>query len=68
MTQRILAATFGALVFAVLCPLLYLLLMGVTGSLMDFVWLAVLGVVAGAILGALLPRVFGFFFEMLLGV
>lgn len=68
MTKRILAAIFGAVLFGALTPLLYVLLIGVPGTLMGFVWLAALGVVAGAILGALLPRVFGFFFEFLMDV
>ena len=68
MTKRILAALFGAVLFGILSPLAYVLLVGGDMKLMGLVGLAVLGVVVGAILGALLPRVFGFVFELFLDV
>ena len=68
MTKRILAAIFGGVLFGILSPLSYLLLIGAPESAMGFVWLAVLGVVVGAILGALFPRVFGFVFEVFMDV
>ena len=68
MTNRFLAAMFGAVLFGVLVPILYVLLVAVPQSIMGFVWLAVAGVVVGAALGALLPRVFGFVFEIFMDV
>ncbi len=68
MTKRILAAIFGAVLFGILAPLAYVLLIGVPGSFIGVVWLAVLGVVVGAILGALFSRVFGFIFEVFMDV
>jgi hypothetical protein len=68
MTNRILAAMFGAVLFGVLAPILYVLLVAVPQSIMGFVWLAVAGVVVGAALGALLPRVFGFVLEIFMDV
>ena len=68
MTNRILPAMFGAVLFGVLAPILYVLLVAVPQSIMGFVWLAVSGVVVGAALGALLPRVFGFVFEIFMDV
>ena len=68
MTNRFLAAMFGAVLFGVLAPILYVLLVVVPQSIMGFVWLAVAGVVVGAALGALLPRVFGFVFEIFMDV
>lgn len=68
MTNRFLAAMFGAVLFGVLAPILYVLLVAVPQSIMGFVWLAVAGVVVGAALGALLPRVFGFVFEIFMDV
>lgn len=68
MTNRILAAMFGAVLFGVLAPIFYVLLVAVPQSIMGFVWLAVAGVVVGAALGALLPRVFGFVFEIFMDV
>ena len=68
MTNRFLAAMFGAVLFGVLAPILYVLLVAVPQSIMGFVWLGVAGVVVGAALGALLPRVFGFVFEIFMDV
>ena len=68
MTNRFLAAMFVAVLFGVLAPILYVLLVAVPQSIMGFVWLAVAGVVVGAALGALLPRVFGFVFEIFMDV
>lgn len=65
-TKRVLAAGFGAVLIGIATPLLYVLLAGVPASLMGFVWLAASGVAAGAVLGALFPRVFGFVFEAFL--
>jgi len=68
MTKRILAALFGAVLFGLLAPLAYVLLVGADMNLMSLVRLAVLGVVVGAVLGALFPRVFGFVFELFMDV
>ena len=64
MLKRVLAAAFGALLFGVLVPLVCALTMDGPDELMGFVWLAVAGVVVGAALGWMLPRVFGFVFEV----
>ena len=64
--KRVLAALFGAILFAIIVPLAYFLtfkqlpLPGLTGIAL----LAGIGVVVGAILGALFPRVFGLVFEL----
>lgn len=68
MIMRILAAIFASVLFAFLIPIIYVLLEGVPQSLMSLVWLALAGVVSGAILGALLPRVFGFVFELFMDI
>lgn len=63
--KRILAAIFGAVLFGIVVPLAYFLLFdrfpieGIKGVAL----LIGAGVTAGAILGALFPRVFGFVFE-----
>ena len=66
MINRVLAAIFGAVLFGIIAPLAYVLLIRGPGSLMGFVWVAALGVVVGAILGALFPRVFGLVFEVVM--
>lgn len=68
MLKRVLAGAFGALVVGILAPILYVLLVGMPGSLMTFIWIAVIGVVAGAVLGAIFPKFFGFVFEMFMDV
>ena len=68
MIRRILAALFGALLFSVVVPIGYYLafdgfsLEGLKGIALLFG----VGVVVGATLGALFPRVFGFIFDMFL--
>lgn len=43
-------------------------MLGAPDSLMGFVWLAIAGMFAGAILGACFPRAFGFIFEAFMDV
>jgi hypothetical protein len=68
MLRRILAGFFGAILFAVLLPIGYFLIFddflieGLTGV----AFLAGLGAVVGAALGARFPRIFGFFIEIIL--
>lgn len=64
MTRRVLAGVFGALLFGVLTPILTALLIDGPDTLMGFVWLAVIGAAAGAVLGACFPRVFGLVVEV----
>ena len=65
MTKKILAAIFGALLFAIITPIGYYLafesmpLEGFNGVLL----LVGVGALIGAILGACFPKVFGFIFE-----
>ena len=68
MLKRVLAAAFGAFVIGILAPVLYLVLVGVPGSMGAFIWIALIGVVTGAILGSLYPRFFGFIFEIFLDI
>ena len=68
MIRRAFAGAFGALVVGILTPVLYLLLVGVPGSLMAVIGIVLLGVLTGAILGTLFPRFFGFVFEMFMDV
>lgn len=68
MLKRVLSAAFGAFVFGILAPVLYLLLVGVPGSMMAFIWIALIGLVTGAILGALFPKFFGFISEIFLDI
>jgi hypothetical protein len=67
---RILAAGFGAVLFGIIVPVVYLLVFeGVPfGSLNGFLLLVGAGLAVGACLGALFPRVFGFIFEMFMDV
>lgn len=67
MTKKILSSIFGAFVFAVLLPLGYWLIfkeLPLDGFFASIALLAAIGLVVGAILGAMFPRVFGFIFEM----
>ena len=66
--MRILASIFGAVLLGVLVPLLYPLLASTPDSFVGYVWLAGIGVVLGAILGARFPRVFGIVFEIFMDV
>jgi hypothetical protein len=65
MIKRILAAVFGAVVFGVLVPLGYWLVAETVplGNLTGVLLLIGIGLLAGAVLGALFPKVFGFVFE-----
>jgi hypothetical protein len=64
MLKRALSGTLGALVIGILTPVLYLLLVGVPGSSMEFSWIVLIGSVTSAILGAIFPKFFGFVFEI----
>jgi hypothetical protein len=66
--KRVLSGAFGAFVIGILAPVLYLLLVGVPGSLMAFIWIALLGLVTGAIFGVTFPKLFGFIFEIFLDI
>ena len=68
MTRRVLAGVFGAILFGVLTPILTALLIDAPDTVMGFIWLAVIGVAAGAVLGACFPRVFGFVVEIFFDV
>jgi hypothetical protein len=68
MLKRVLSGAFGALVIGILAPVLYLLLVGVPGSLMAFIWIAFFGLVTGAILGVIFLKFFGFIFETFMDV
>jgi hypothetical protein len=68
MIRRVFAGIFGAILFGVLTPILFTLLIGVPDSVIGFVWLAVVGAASGAFLGASFPRVFGFFFEVVMRI
>lgn len=68
MIKRVLAGTFGAVIFGVLAPLLYALLVRMPDSFSTVLWLAGSGMAIGAVLGALFPRIFGFVFEVFLDV
>lgn len=61
--DRVLAGVIGAVVFGVLTPLLYPLLVGWPDSLTAFVWLAAAGAGAGACLGVCFSRFFLFLVE-----
>lgn len=66
MLRRVLAALFGAVVFGILVPIVYLLYLdppadGFTGLLI----LVGGGALLGALLGIIFPRVFGFIFEVI---
>lgn len=66
---RVLSTLFGAILFSIIVPLAYYFafrqfpLDGFTGLAV----LAGIGLVSGAILGALFPRFFGFIFMFFLG-
>jgi uncharacterized membrane protein len=49
-----------------LAPVLYRLLVGVPGSMLAFIWIALIGLVTGAILGTLCPKFLEFIFEIFL--
>jgi hypothetical protein len=69
MFRRVLAACFGALLFGVLVPVAYALFAGwPEGGFTTLILLAAVGVVVGASLGALFPKVFGFVFEVFMDV
>lgn len=53
MLKRVLSAALCAFVFGILAPVLYLLLVGVPGSMMAAIWITLIGLVTGTILGAL---------------
>lgn len=64
--KRVLAALFGAVLFAVIVPVAYFFTFDQM-PLDGFQGIALLigvGAVLGAILGALFPRVFGFIFDV----
>lgn len=65
--KRLLAAIFGAILFAILVPIGWILAFSGLPSLGNLNGLIVLigsGLAVGALLGALFPKVFGFIFEM----
>lgn len=66
MVKRVLAGSFGALLFGLLVPLLTVLFLGAPSTALGFVWLVLAGLGIGAVLGMLFPRVFGFVFETFL--
>ncbi len=71
MIKRILAAIFGAVLFAILVPGgWYLAFDGVPfdNPIKGILVLVGSGLAIGALLGALFPKVFGFIFEMFLDV
>ena len=68
MIKRVMAGAFVALVIGILAPLLYVLLVGIPGRWIVFIWITVFGVVTGAGLGALFPKFFGFIFEMFMDI
>lgn len=58
---------FGALLFGIAFPVAYsVLASNPTGGMGSLLWLIGSGVVVGAILGAMFPKVFGFVFEIFL--
>ena len=63
--DRILAGALGAIVFSVLTPLLYALLIGWPGSLTAFGWLAAAGAVVGIVFGVCFARFFIFVLEFI---
>ncbi|MCD8533991.1 MAG: hypothetical protein LR011_04035 [Verrucomicrobia bacterium] len=68
--KRVLAALFGAILFGIIVPVIYLVafdkppLDGLNGILL----LIGSGVAIGAIVGALFPRIFEFFIDVLFDV
>ena len=68
MIKRIAAGAFGAVVLGISVPVLYILLIGVPASLLGIVWIALIGVATGAVLGALFPKFFGFVFETMMDI
>ena len=68
--KRALAALFGAIIFMVIVPVGYYLAFEKVplGSFQGIILLVAIGFAVGALLGALLPRLFGFVFESFLGV
>lgn len=68
MIKRFLAAVFGGALIGVLFPISYVLLIGIPDTLMGLLWLASIGCLTGVIAGAILPKVFGFIFEVILDV
>ena len=66
LVSRLLAALFGAVLFAIIVPLSYWLIfesIPTESFLRGIATLVVAGLVIGAVLGALFPRFFGFIFE-----
>ena len=63
--KRVLAALFGAILFGVIVPVIYLVAFDKppVDGLNGVVLLIGCGMAFGGILGALFPRVFGFIFE-----
>lgn len=68
MTKRVLAGIFGAVLFAVLVPLAYILAFAMPNNLASLAWLFAGGAALGGLLGAMFPKVFGFFFEAIFGI
>ena len=67
LVSRLLAALFGAVLFAIIVPVSYWLIfdgMPTESFLTGIATLIVAGLVIGAVLGALFPRFFGFVFEI----
>ena len=66
LVSRLLAALFGAVLFAIIVPVSYWLIfdgMPTESFLTGIATLIVAGLVIGAVLGVLFPRFFGFIFE-----
>ena len=66
LVSRLLAALFGAVLFAIIVPVSYWLIfdgMPTESFLTGIAILAGSGLVIGAVLGVLFPRFFGFIFE-----
>lgn len=68
MIRRTLAAVFGAIVFGLLTPLTWSLVIGWPESTTTWALLVVAGLVIGAALGAAFPKLFGFLVEVILDV